>query len=95
MARLRTNKAMQPLETVEQAQATPVDGMAQTIIDGMRAKWFVGTGDEVAAELRTFAERWDVDEVMISPVAGSYEEEPMDAAPGRVRMLELLTAALG
>ena len=95
MARLRTNQPMQPLETIEQAQATPVDGMAQTIIDGMRAKWFVGTGDEVAAELRAFAERWGVDEVMISPIAGSFEGEPMDAAPGRVQTLELLAGALG
>ena len=35
-----------------------------------------------------------VDEVMISPIAGSYESEPMDAAPGRVRTLELLAAEL-
>ncbi len=94
MARLRTNKPMQALETVEQAQASPLDGMAQSIVDGMRQKWFVGTGDEVGAALREFAATWGVDEVMISPIAGSYDGEPMDAAPGRTQTLELLAAAL-
>ncbi len=94
MARLRTNQPMQPLESVEQAQATPMDGLAQTIIDAMRAKWFVGTGAEVAEQLRAFAAKWEVDEVMLSPIAGSYESEPMDAAPGRTQTLELLTAEL-
>nr|WP_274637024.1 LLM class flavin-dependent oxidoreductase [Microbacterium bovistercoris] len=94
MARLRTNKPMQPLETVEEAQAGALDGMAQTIVDAMRAKWLVGTGDEVGAALRAFADRWGVDEVMVSPIAGSYAGEPLDVAPGRVQTLELLTASL-
>ncbi|WP_417563418.1 LLM class flavin-dependent oxidoreductase [Microbacterium sp.] len=95
MARLRTNQPMRPLETVEEAQAAPLDGMAQTIVDGMRAKWFVGTAADVAAQLRAFAARWQVDEVMLSPIAGSYENEPLDAAPGRVQTLELLVTELG
>ncbi|WP_051191773.1 LLM class flavin-dependent oxidoreductase [Microbacterium luticocti] len=95
MARLRTNKPLQPLETVEQAQAAPMDAMADSIMQSMRAKWFVGTGDEVAASLRDFAATWGVDEVMISPIAGAYEGEPMDASPGRVQTLELLAGALG
>ena len=61
---------------------------------GSRANWFVGTGETVADELRAFAERWGVDEVMISPVAGSYEDEPRDASPGRAQTLELVQAAL-
>ena len=58
-----------------------------------RANWFVGTGaSAVAAELAAFAAKHGVDEVMISPIAGSYDDEPMDAAAGRAQTLELLAA---
>jgi luciferase family oxidoreductase group 1 len=96
MARLRMNRPLVPSETVEHALATPdeFDGLGTQIMAAARATWFVGTGDEVAAELTAFAARHGVDEVMISPIAGAYEGEPMDAAPGRTRTLELLAAAL-
>jgi luciferase family oxidoreductase group 1 len=93
MARLRTNRPLVPLETVEQAKADPWDGLSQSIMDAARSKWFVGTGETVREELAAFAERWGVDEVMISPVSGAYDGEPLDTAPGRVRALELLAPA--
>ncbi len=96
MARLRTNRPLVPLETVEQAVAgaADFDGVAETMMASTRATWFVGTGDATAAALRGLAARWEVDEVMISPVAGAYDAEPKDASPGRVQTLELLAAAL-
>ena len=96
-ARLRTNKPLVPLETVEQAQAGAADlaSLGETFMASARAKWFVGTPEAAASELRSFAERHGVDEVMISPIAGSYESEPMDAATGRLQTLELLAAELG
>jgi len=92
MARLRTNRPLVPLETVEQAQADPFDGLATTLMEQTRQKWFVGTGPEVKAELAAFAERHGVDEVMLSPVAGAYDGEPLDASPARIQTLELLAA---
>ncbi|QKJ20557.1 LLM class flavin-dependent oxidoreductase [Microbacterium hominis] len=96
MARLRMNKPLGPSETVEQALAgaDEFDGLGAQIMAGARAAWFVGTGEEVAAEVRAFAAKHDVDEVMLSPIAGAYEAEPMDAAPGRTQTLELVAAAL-
>lgn len=94
MSRLRTNRPLTALQTVEQARADEPDAATTAIVESMRAKWFVGTGDAVAAELSAFARRWDVDEVMVSPVAGSYDAEPLDATPGRTQTLELLAAAL-
>jgi luciferase family oxidoreductase group 1 len=94
MARLRTNRPLTALQTVEEARAEVSDAGTTAIVDAMRAKWFVGTGTDVAAELTAFARRWGVDEVMISPVAGAYAAEPLDASPGRVQTLELLAAAL-
>lgn len=96
-ARLRTNRPLIPLETVEQAIAGAADfeGLGETFMASARANWFVGTAASVAAELRDFAGRHGVDEVMISPIAGSYEAESTDAAAGRVQTLELLAAELG
>lgn len=91
MARLRGGRPLVALETVEQAaDAERSDHLAAPLIDALRRRWFVGTGDETRAAVAAFAEAHGVDEVMISPVGGSYDAEPMDASPGRVRTLELL-----
>jgi luciferase family oxidoreductase group 1 len=96
-ARLRTNRPLVALETVEQAVAGAADfaGLGDTFMAAARATWFVGTARDVASELRGFAARHQVDEVMISPIAGAYESEPLDAATGRLQTLELLAAELG
>jgi luciferase family oxidoreductase group 1 len=92
MARLRTNRPLVPLETVEQAKADPFDAMAESIMASSRQKWFVGTGDDVRAQLAAFAAQYDVDEIMLSPVAGAYDGEPLDSAGGRAQTLELVAA---
>ncbi|MDQ1171757.1 luciferase family oxidoreductase group 1 [Microbacterium testaceum] len=89
MARLRTNRPMVPLETIEQAKAEPFDAMAESIMASTRQKWFVGTGAEVQGQLAAFAAQHGVDEIMISPVAGAYEGE---GSEGRVQTLELIAA---
>jgi luciferase family oxidoreductase group 1 len=93
-ARLRTNRPLVALETVEHSIANAADfaGLGETFMASARAKWFVGTPSAVASDLRSFAAQHGVDEIMISPIAGSYEDEPMDAAPGRLQTLELLAA---
>ena len=97
MARMRSNKPMTALETVEQAQAAQAaepDAATDELMDRMRSRWLVGDGATVAAELRAFATRFGVSEVMVSPVSGSYAEESLDAAPGRTQTLELLAGEL-
>jgi len=91
-ARLRTNQPLIALETVEQALAgaDQFDGLAESIMASARANWFVGTGASVLADLAAFAARHGVDEVMISPIAGAFDGEPMDASTGRAQTLELL-----
>src|SRR5690606_38146013 len=93
-ARLRTNKPMIPLETVDEALAAAADPLFDQLTSDVAARWFIGTGDEVAAQLREFATGHGVDEVMLSPVAGAYESEPRDTARGRAQTLELIAAAL-
>ncbi|GGR12896.1 LLM class flavin-dependent oxidoreductase [Agromyces mediolanus] len=94
MARLRLNRPMRPLETVDQALAAPRDSDAEQLIDAMRHRWIIGDADAAAAELRTLATRHGVEEIMVSPVAGARADEPRDAAPGREQSLTLLAEAL-
>ncbi|WP_245958512.1 LLM class flavin-dependent oxidoreductase [Microbacterium bovistercoris] len=93
MARIRSGRPLTPLETVEQAQqgvrdADEVGSREQ--LDAAGAGWFVGAGPDVRASLAAFAAEHGVDEIMVSPVAGSFASEPTDAAPGRLQTLELL-----
>ncbi|MGC3952990.1 MAG: LLM class flavin-dependent oxidoreductase [Propionicimonas sp.] len=93
MVRLRTNRPLAALETVEAARralAAEATGSDQRLADAVRANWFVGDPGTVRAQLAEFAGRYGVDEIMISPVAGEYEAASLDQAPGRVRTLELL-----
>ena len=94
MARLRSNMPLTALETVEEAEASPFDGMASSMMDQQRSTWFVGTGDQVASELTAFAARHGVDEIMVSPIAGAFEAEALDAAAGRAQTLGLLAASI-
>ncbi|MDQ1112271.1 luciferase family oxidoreductase group 1 [Microbacterium testaceum] len=89
MARLRTNRPLTPLETIEAAKADPFDAMTESIMASTRQKWFVGTGDDVRSQLSAFAAQHGVDEIMVSPVAGAYEGETSE---GRAQTLELIAA---
>lgn len=89
MARLRTNRPLVPLETVEQAKADPFDAMAESIMASTRQKWFVGSGEDVQGQLAAFAAQHGVDEIMVSPVAGAYDGE---ASEGREQTLDLIAA---
>jgi luciferase family oxidoreductase group 1 len=94
MARLRTNRPMRPLETVEEAAAAPADSIADELIAGMERRWIIADAATAASEVRRLAERHGIDEVMVSPIAGAFESEPTDAAPGREQTIELLAAEL-
>lgn len=92
-AKLRGNKPLTALETVEEAKSaieSENDGIAQSFMSAARTRWFVGTGESVREELDAFARAHDVDEIMISPVAGAYADEPYDIANGRRATLSLL-----
>ncbi|PFG39975.1 luciferase family oxidoreductase group 1 [Georgenia soli] len=94
MARLRTPAPQRPQETVEEALATPLDGVAEQALDAMRPRWVIAEPHRAAETLTQLARTHGVDEVMLVPVAGSYESEPLDSTPGRLQTLELLARAL-
>ena len=82
MARLRSGQSMTPLLSVEQASATepPLSG---PVWDQLVEPWLIGDPDQVADQIRTLASRFDVDEVMIHPIAGARETDPLDQVPAR------------
>ncbi|UOQ87954.1 LLM class flavin-dependent oxidoreductase [Agromyces endophyticus] len=94
MARLRLNRPMRPLETVDEALAAPADSDAEGLIDAMERRWVIADAAGAASEVKALAERHGIDEVMIAPIGGSYAVEPSDATPGREQTLELLAGAL-
>lgn len=94
MARLRTGTPLTALDTVEDAQDAPLTEPQRDIIATMRSRWFIGQADDVAERLTAFAQRFEVDEVMISPAAGAHRADPIDRVPGREATLELLAARL-
>ncbi|MFB7250033.1 LLM class flavin-dependent oxidoreductase [Microbacterium sp. NPDC056234] len=93
MSRLRLNKPLTALETVEEALSAASDPATEQVVQAARERWFVGTGESVASVVTAFAAKYGVDEVMLSPVAGAYETESKDAPTGRAQTLELIAAA--
>ena len=93
MAGMRSGRPLRPQLTIEQAEADDLVG--SPIVEAMRAKWVLADPDTAAERVRTLASTYDVDEVMIQPVAGAYDDTPTDRTPTREDSLRLLAGALG
>jgi len=94
MSRLRTGRPLTALDRVEEAAVVPLDAMQEQIVESMRSRWVIGEPAAAAAQVRAFADRYGVDEVMISAGAGLRVDEPADSSAARRRTLELLAAEL-
>jgi luciferase family oxidoreductase group 1 len=94
MARLRTGEPLGPVPLVEEAQVAKLTPQQQHIVDSGLERAVVGSPSEAAEQLRALAERFDVDEVMVHPVASAYRGTDPATAPARVATLELLSKEL-
>ncbi|OBI50913.1 luciferase [Mycobacterium kyorinense] len=94
MARLRTGQPLGPLELVEDAENATLTPQQQHIVDSGLRRAVVGTPAEAAEQVRALAERFDVDEVMVNPVAAARRGTDPATAPGRETTLELLAKEL-
>ncbi|WP_310961483.1 LLM class flavin-dependent oxidoreductase [Nocardioides terrisoli] len=94
MVALRTGGPLLPQRLVEDAEADPVPATHQGLLDAMARRWVIGSPDEAAKAVRELASTYDVDEVMVHPVAGAHTGTAADASPAREETLRLLTAAL-
>jgi luciferase family oxidoreductase group 1 len=94
MARLRTGRPLGAVDLVEDAQAAQLSDAEQRIVDGGLRRAVVGAPAEAAGQLKALAERFDVDEVMVNPVASARRGTDPATAPGREQTLELLAKEL-
>lgn len=93
MVALRTGGELRAQMSVEEAERTVLAESHVALLDQMRSRWVIGTPDTALAQITGLAERYGVDEVMIHPVAGSTESDPLDRAPTREATLRLLAGA--
>jgi luciferase family oxidoreductase group 1 len=94
MARLRTGQPLGPVPLVEEAQVAELTGQQQRIVESGLERAVLGTPAEAAVQVRALAQRFDVDEVMVHPVASAYRGTDPATAPARVATLELLAKEL-
>lgn len=90
MARLRTGKPMGPVDLVEDAEAIELDLAMDSLVDSGLGRMVAGNAETARKELEALAAEFDVDEVMVHPVASARRGTDPRTSPARVRTLELL-----
>lgn len=90
MARLMTGKPMGPVDLVEDAEELELDLGMESLVDSGLARMVVGEPETARKELEALAAQFDVDEVMVHPVASARRGTDPRTSPARVRTLELL-----
>ncbi len=94
MTRLQANAPLVPMLTIEEAARYDWSAREREIAQGTRSTWYVGAPEIVAGQLRELADRLQVDELMVWPIAGHSERDRPDAAGGRGVTLEILAEQL-
>ena len=94
MVALRTGQPLQPQLLVEDAVASPLPSSQESLAQAMLTRWIVGTPESAAKQVHELASTYDVDEVMLHPVAGALHGTDPTSAPTREQTLRLLAAAV-
>ena len=94
MLALRTGGPLRPQLLVEEARDETIDPAHERLVAAMRERWIIGDPGTAATRVREIAATFDVDEVMVHPVAGAYAGTDAASAPARAETLRLLAAAL-
>lgn len=93
MARLRLNLPQTAMETIEEAEAAePL--LSEEATAALTTPWIVGDPFEVAQGIFELADRFEIDEVMIHPINGAHDDDPLDSNPGREFAVRELTSRL-
>lgn len=94
MVALRTGGQLAPQRTVDEAEADPLPEAHRSLGEAMLSRWVVGTPADAAKQVRELAAAYDVDEVMIHPVAGALAGTDPATSPSREATLSLLAGAV-
>lgn len=90
MLSLRTGAPLTPQRLVEEAEKVEVPDVHRGLVDAMRSRWVIGDPETARARIAELAATYDVDEVMIHPVAGAHEGGERRSSSGREATLRLL-----
>ena len=94
MVALRTGQPLQAQRLVEEVERGHLGLATGDLARQMLDRWVVGTPGTAAEQVRGLAAGFDVDEVMVHPVAGAVRGTPADRSPAREETLRLLADAL-
>ncbi len=94
MGRLRTGLPLGALDLVEDAAQITMPPQTEAVIAAGRGRAVVGSPPEAADQVRAIAAEFDVDEVMVNPVASAHRGTDPASAPAREMTLELLAKEL-
>jgi luciferase family oxidoreductase group 1 len=94
MALLRTGQPLGPIELVEDVRSSDLTPAQQQMVASGLERAVVGAPAEAADQMRALAERFNVDEVMVHPVASARRGTDPATAPTREATLQLLAKEL-
>jgi len=94
MVALRTGAPLGPQLLVEEAEKVELPDAHRPLVEAMRSRWVVGDPDSALAQLESLAATYDVDEVMVHPVAAAHVGTDPASSPAREETLRLLAAAI-
>lgn len=92
MLSLRTGGTLQAQRLVKEAEAVDVPPAHQGLIDSMLRRWVIGDPAQARQQVADLAAEFDIDEVMVHPVAGALEGTDSGSSPAREETLRLLAA---
>ena len=94
MVALRTGGELRPQLSVEEAAEVQLPESHAALAAQMSERWVVGTPETAARQLEELAGHFGVDEVMVHPVAGASDSDPLDRNPAREESLDLLASSV-
>jgi luciferase family oxidoreductase group 1 len=91
MVALRTGGDLVPQALVEDAEASPLPPEHQGLVEAMKQRWVIADPPTARARIAELAATFDVDEVMVHPVAGAHRGTDAASSPAREDTLRLLS----
>jgi len=79
---------------MELAAATEIAPAQQDMVDAMAERWVIDEPVAAAARIRSLADRFGVEEVMVTPGLSAHDADAANTSPARLRALELLAEQL-
>ena len=92
MIALRTGAPLHQQRLVEEAEAVEMTPEQRAFGHAMSQRWIVGSADQAREQLDKLAAEYDVDEVMVHPVAGAAAGTDVRTSPAREETLRLLAS---